>query len=115
MGTGIHARKTCGRWGGSQSCFYMLPAVHGCSWACYCVQSVPVVWELLGLFVAFAKEEAQRGDPGAVRTQVVAPNALREALSDLDAHLFSIGEPLPLQADNRKISRDRWDPRAVDS
>jgi hypothetical protein len=59
----------------------------------YGAQSVPVVWELLGLFVAFAKEEAQHGNPGANRAEVVAPNALREALSELNSCLFSIGEP----------------------
>lgn len=52
-----------------------------------------MVRELLGLFRAFEHEGAQqRGScPEGRRRQVVAPNALREALSDLDAHLFSVG------------------------
>ncbi len=56
-----------------------------------------MVWELLGLFIAFAKEEDQRrAVPGAARTEAVAPNALREALHDLDSRLFSIGAHLRL-------------------
>ncbi len=52
-----------------------------------------MVRELLGLFRAFEHEEAQQrgGSPAGRRRQVVAPNALRETLSDLDARLFSIG------------------------
>ena len=59
------------------------------------MQGVPVVRELLFLFHAFAREEAQRGSPEAVRPAAIAPNALREALHDLDPCLFSVGNTSP--------------------
>lgn len=67
--------------------------------------------ELLKLFQAFAKEETQRSSGGsssqglnyaegrsasaAQQRQVVDPNALREALSDLNPHAFSLGTHAP--------------------
>ncbi len=59
------------------------------------MQGVPVVRELLGLFQAFAREEAQRCNPEAHRPATIAPNALREALHDLNADLFSVGKMSP--------------------
>lgn len=54
-----------------------------------------MVRELLGLFQAFEREEAQRSTPEAVRPATIAPNALREALHDLNPCLFSVGTTSP--------------------
>ncbi|CAL8470323.1 g9865 [Coccomyxa elongata] len=88
---------------GEYNCF--LNVIVQCLWHCMAFRSgmlhrldpeqlegVPVVRELLGLFRAFAREEAQRSNPEAHRPATIAPNALREALHDLNADLFSVGE-----------------------
>ena len=56
-----------------------------------------MVRELAALFRAFKREEransAGAGSEGVpARRQVVAPNALREALHALDSSCFSLGE-----------------------
>ncbi len=52
--------------------------------------------ELVALFRAFEREERARAgsapESEGVRRQVVAPNALREALHALDSGSFSLGE-----------------------
>jgi len=48
---------------------------------------------LLGLFRAFAQQEAERGRANDRRSQVVDPTSLREALAASNAASFRIGAP----------------------
>ncbi|KAK9808880.1 hypothetical protein WJX72_005660 [[Myrmecia] bisecta] len=64
-------------------------------WGPELVQANPVVAALVGLFHAFAEEESQRHDAARLpdrKRQIVAPTALRAALSALPAQAFRMGE-----------------------